>query len=651
MNALVFALALLVFALIATAAETSADKTRQLIAVLQSAEAPFYDKARACQQLGEFGTSEAVPALAAALGDEKLTAYARSGLEGIPDPSAAAALRTAAETLKGNLLIGVVNSLGTLRDEKSVTLLTRLVGDPASGASAEALLALGRIANKDALKILRDTLTKGSDTARANAAAGLLHAAETKLALKRDSDAGDLYDAVRVAKVPAIYRAGATRGAIVARKTKGAELLVEQLRSDERIIRNAALISIRQIPSDRLAKALNAELNRAPADLQVQLLNALIYCHNAESLKVAQAKTSSDDAAVRIAALNVLGSIGGAPEAGVLLKAIVNEARPDEAAMAMTSLSRMNSAAVDQQVMKALASAPDSATRIKYIRLLERRNATTGVPDLLKCASDADSKISVASLIALKSLAGPAELPKLIAINKSAKDDAVRDAAENAIVGVSTRSAREAQGGEAALAELKQATDSALKISWIKILVTIGYTNALPEILAVTRDANSPAAKFAIEQLASWPDPTPIEPLFAIAKSASDAGLRKAAMSSAVRLATTAAEEKQRPESVIVKWFQRANDSAQTLEERRMILSGLGRVKHIESFRLLAPYLDDKTLHNEAAAAVLQIAAAVAPSDPAAVGAALQKIAANSTNQDLRNQAAKLAQSIQAKAR
>ena len=99
-------------------AESQAEKTRKLIAVLQS-NAPLFDKARACQQLGEFGNREAVPALAALLADEHLSAYARSGLEGIPDPSAAEALRTAAATLKGNRLAGVVNSLGVLRDAAS----------------------------------------------------------------------------------------------------------------------------------------------------------------------------------------------------------------------------------------------------------------------------------------------------------------------------------------------------------------------------------------------------------------------------------------------------------------------------------------------------------------------------------------------------
>ena len=73
----------------ARAASDNSEKAEKLIAVLQS-DAPLFEKARACQQLGEFGTGKAVPALAALLNDEHLSAYARSGLEGIPDPGAAA---------------------------------------------------------------------------------------------------------------------------------------------------------------------------------------------------------------------------------------------------------------------------------------------------------------------------------------------------------------------------------------------------------------------------------------------------------------------------------------------------------------------------------------------------------------------------------
>lgn len=165
----------------ATAADGNAEKTRTLIAVLQS-NASFFDKARACQQLGEFGDGQSVPALAALLADEHLSAYARSSLEGIPDPSAAEALRRAATTLKGNRLAGLINSLGVLRDVQAAGLLKKLADDPASGAAKEALLALGRIATDEAIEVLRQALAKGPEPIRAGAAAACLLAAERQSA-------------------------------------------------------------------------------------------------------------------------------------------------------------------------------------------------------------------------------------------------------------------------------------------------------------------------------------------------------------------------------------------------------------------------------------------------------------------------------------
>ena len=104
---------------ICRSAAAQAAEAGRLIAVLRSNAATF-DKARACQQLAVVGGKQAVPALADLLGDEKLAAYARSGLESIADPAAADALRAALGRLRGNLLAGVVNSIGVRRDAKAV---------------------------------------------------------------------------------------------------------------------------------------------------------------------------------------------------------------------------------------------------------------------------------------------------------------------------------------------------------------------------------------------------------------------------------------------------------------------------------------------------------------------------------------------------
>jgi HEAT repeat protein len=629
----------------ATAADANPEKTRKLIAVLQS-NASFFDKARSCQQLGEFGDREAVPALAALLADEHLSAYARSGLEGIPDPSAAEALRTAAGTLQGSRLAGMINSLGVLRDAKAVGLLRRLAGDPKPGVVKEAVLALGRIATEESLQILRQALARGPEAIRADAAAACLLAAEKQLADGHTDTAVALYDAVRQTNLPPSYRAAATRGAIVARKADGVPLLIEQLGSKDRILRNAALLSIREIPSDALASALNAELNRGPAELQIQLLTALVDCHNAQSLQVLQAKVASDDSEIRRTALTVMGRIGGTAEAGVLLKAVADNRSAEEAAIAVNGLRQMEGAIVDQQIAKALASTADVGSRIQFIRLLGGRGATNAVGELIQQAADPDVKVSVAALGALKSLAGSAELAALIGLARTCRDEIVREAAENAVVGACTRTGNRALGSEAALAELKQTTDPVVKNSWIRILVSFGNAKTLPPILAALNDPNESVAANAVEQLARWPDPTPIDDLFAVVQSGANPARRSRALASVIQLATTAADEHQRPAETVVKWFQRASQAAQTMEERRLIISGLGRLNHIESFRLLAPYLNDRGLQQEAALAIVQIAPALRQADPAALKDALEKIASTAASPDLRRQAGKIAGTI-----
>ena len=57
-----------------------------LIRILTDAGSPEFQKAKACQRIGELGAKAAVPALAALLGNEHLSTYARYGLEPIADP-------------------------------------------------------------------------------------------------------------------------------------------------------------------------------------------------------------------------------------------------------------------------------------------------------------------------------------------------------------------------------------------------------------------------------------------------------------------------------------------------------------------------------------------------------------------------------------
>jgi HEAT repeat protein len=632
--------------LTAASAADPAQRTKDLVTVLRS-DAPLFDKARACQQLGEIGTAEAVPVLAGLLADPKLSAYARSGLEGIPHPSAAAALRNTAQTLRGPLLIGVVNSLGALRDAPAVDVLIKLATDADSGARREAFLALGNIATPDAVRFLQRQLGSDNEAVRAEVAGACLLAAE-RLRSENDLDqAFGLYHTIRTASVPLAYRVGAARGAILARKADRVLFLVQQLRSDEPAIRNAALLTIREVKSEELANVLNAEIVDAGPELQQQLLWALADCHNAQSIGVAAALGASGQPDVRKTALTVLGRMG--PEAApALLAALEREGPTEEKTAALSALRALDGAAVDGQILQSLRSANTPQTQTDLIRLLEARGATSATPELLRQASALHAQVRVAALEALKSLARPSDLPPLVALIKKSGEESFREAAESAIASVCDRAGE--PGCELILTELKQTEKPTDRISWIRVLARVGYPQALPALEAAARDSDLRVAENAVSELGRWPTPAPMETLLGVLESGASQGLRKRALASVLDLASTAVDEAQTPPAAVVDWLKRTNPTAQSAQDKLRVVSLLGRLKTAESFRLLTPLMADSAVEAEAAAAIVQIAPALTKSAEApALRTALDRIAANASSTDLKKKAQQIVKTIPAR--
>lgn len=185
-----------------------------LIGILKSAGSPEFQKAKACMRLGELGAKEAVPALAALLGDEHMGMYARYGLEPVADPSADQALRNALPKLKGNLLIGVINSIGKRRDAKAGPALAKMLNDPNAELVQAAAAALGRIGGASAKKDLLAALGRTTGVTRMAVADGALACAEAFLAEGKRDEALALYASLSAADVPKAARLAAMHGII-----------------------------------------------------------------------------------------------------------------------------------------------------------------------------------------------------------------------------------------------------------------------------------------------------------------------------------------------------------------------------------------------------------------------------------------------------
>lgn len=188
----------------------------QLVSLLKDPKATAFQKSKACMRLAMVGTKDAVPVLAALLDKPQFSHYARFALVPIPDPSVDDALRGALKNVKGNLLVGVIDSIGQRKDAKAVAPLAKLLYS-ADGAVAQAAAAsLGRISGPAATTALRDGLVKTKGPVQAAVAASGLVCAEGLMAQNDRKGALALYDTLSRPNMPKSVRLAAMHNTIKA---------------------------------------------------------------------------------------------------------------------------------------------------------------------------------------------------------------------------------------------------------------------------------------------------------------------------------------------------------------------------------------------------------------------------------------------------
>lgn len=184
----------------------------QLIEVLKSGAA-LKEKLDACRVLARVGTKDAVPVLAALLEDEKYAHMARYALETIPDPSVDDAFRAALGKVKGNLLAGVIGSIGVRRDTKAVDALIGLLKNEDLVVSQAAARALGNMGTLPAARAIESAMATVPAASQLAFCEGLFRCAEKLQAGGLCQEAWAIYDRMRQFKAPHQVITGAQRGA------------------------------------------------------------------------------------------------------------------------------------------------------------------------------------------------------------------------------------------------------------------------------------------------------------------------------------------------------------------------------------------------------------------------------------------------------
>ncbi len=190
-------------------AEIMKMSTADVNRLLRDSSATEFRKAKACMRAAMVGDKESVAAMVPMLSDPKLNQYARFGLVPIPDPAVDVAFRAALNSLKGDLLVGLVDSIGQRRDAAAVDALARLMYDSNAEVAKAAIASLGRISGQAATNILTEGLGKTTGAIRQEVASACLVSAEQWLDKRERQQALALYDRLTQTDIPKPVRLAA----------------------------------------------------------------------------------------------------------------------------------------------------------------------------------------------------------------------------------------------------------------------------------------------------------------------------------------------------------------------------------------------------------------------------------------------------------
>jgi len=621
-------------------ASTSPDEVKEIekrLCEFVKGKATYAAKQFACRELSLIGTEASVPALAEMLTNDEYSDMARYALERIPGASVDQALREALPKAAGKAKVGIINTLAVRKDTKASPLLAGLVNDSNEMVAMAAVAGLGRIGDAAATEALAKAMDKAKGPMRNEVLDAYLKCADALAGRGDKAGALAIYEKLYSTSEALPIRTAALRGKVSASGDKATEVIVSVLKSNDQAMQTAAIGLLREVAKPEMIKQVAAELPKLTVTSKVQLLSALADCGEKSVLADVVAATKDSDGSVKTAALTALGALGDVSTVDLLVQASATASGAEQNA-ARESLSRLRGDGVDKAILDKMAgAAPD--VKVELIRALEQRNVTSAVATLLKATGDADGKVRVEAIKALRTVAGPADMQELVKLLISIPGGTERSELEKTVVAVARKIPEDKGQGAVVLAALPSAKDLAAKSSLLIVLGRIGDPAGLAILKESLGDKDANIVDAAVRALSDWPSAAPAEDLLKVAQSSTNQVHKVLALRGYVRLIGL---ESDRPKEDTVKMYKTAMELAPNETEKKMVLSGLANVRTYASLEMAAGYLGDEGLKQEAEAAIVKIAEATLDDHPQETKDLLKKVADTTKNSTVKEQAQRM---------
>lgn len=575
----------------------------RLLEVLESAETPEDAQRYICRTLAVVGSAECVHAVAKRLDDENLSHPARMALEALPHPAAAAALRDALSTLKGERLLGVISSVAARRDAEAVPALGDLAGNGNTSIAGSALTALGQIGTEEAVRAWQ-AMQPPPALAQTHARAGIAAAHRLALAGKRQAAAGICQSLLQPQHSAAI-RVAALKGLLeTLPAAEAVQRFVDVIQADDDALRTAALAAYGSSPAGELKDAVAEALPSLKPASQLLLLGLLAGDADvAARSAVLQVLETAAEVEVRVAAVACLALHGQARD----VPRIVQLAQAEPAAVAEAArrvLPQMSQPGVNETLV-GMIEAGQPGDRAVVLAALAARRVESALPTLARLVGGSDAELAIEAARALSVLGARDQLQPLAAVLSGTGKAELRSAAAEAVRAICSRSEDKSAAAQPLLAALAQAATPEARIALLQLLVYTRGDEALHAVRQATHDGDARVAEAAIRALIAWPEASAAPRLIELAKTTDKASFAVLALrDGCLRLAN----QKDLPLAQRVEIYRQVLEVAKRPEEKRQAIAGLADLPALEALELLQATARDAEGNPDATAAILRLA-------------------------------------------
>ena len=606
----------------ATPVDRRGDIEDALIAIAGSSDATIEARRFSCAMLQRIGTDRCVPRLGRLLTDEKLSHHARLALQRMTDSAeAGSALRDALVRAPDALKPGIIGSIAERRDSGAISQLARLAADANADVAATALNALGKIGGERSLRYLeRARVGAGAKSARLNA---LLLCAEGLEARQ----ATEVYRSIYRGEKGDTHRAAALVGLARTDPREAASIIVDLLKAEPSYLRRAALGCVVMSKGAALSRALAGALATLPPEGRAELIGALAGRGDASALESITRYLSSDNPAVREAAILAVAALGDATHVRMLLK----QAGGDKiGSVVVTGLAGMTADYVDDALIEALR---DERTVIAAMKVIGKRECRKAASELLRLARTGSPEVRSEAWGALASAASESDMDAMMAAAIAIDDRGLKSKATKAVEFFCSRAQDKQACFEAAARHYDRADDET-KMFVLGLASKTGGTKALELTRSALKSGNRQLYDRAVRSLGGWPDSRATADLMDLARNAPEEKTRILAVRGYITVA-----DRERNDRKKVKMYQDIRGLVKRADQKKLIVSKLGNVREAGAIAMLSAYMDDPQVKNEAAMAAVNLVNRIRRGSRPELRALMQKVMTSTTNRGVINKA------------